>query len=91
MFPGGSDSRESAGNAGDPGLIPGLGRSPGGGHSSILAWKIPRDRGAWWDTAHRVTKSWTRLSRFHFHTVQIFLFCVNCSHSDLYVYSPKSN
>ena len=43
-------------------MIPGLGRSPGGGHSSILAWKIPRDRGAWWDTAHRVTKSWTWLS-----------------------------
>ena len=43
-------------------MIPGLGRSPGGGHSSILAWKIPRDRGAWWDTVHRVTKSWTWLS-----------------------------
>ena len=35
-FPGGSDSKESAGNAGDPGLIPGLGRSPGGGHGSPL-------------------------------------------------------
>ena len=43
-FPGGSDGKESACNAGDPGLIPGLGRSPGEGHtnqSSILAWKIP--------------------------------------------------
>ena len=37
MFPGGSDSRESACNPGDPGLIPGLGRSPRGGNSSILA------------------------------------------------------
>ena len=39
-FPGGSDSKESACNAGDLGLIPGLGRSPGeenGNHSSILA------------------------------------------------------
>ena len=39
-FPGGSDSKESACNAGDLGLIPGLGRSPGGGygtHSSILS------------------------------------------------------
>ena len=43
-FPGGSDSKASAYNAGDPGSIPGLGRSPGeenGTHSSILAWRIP--------------------------------------------------
>ena len=43
-LPGGSDDKESAYNAGDPGLISGLGRSPGGGngtHSSILAWRIP--------------------------------------------------
>ena len=43
-FPGGSNSRESTCNAGDLGLIPALGRSPGGGnatHSSILAWEIP--------------------------------------------------
>ena len=32
-------------------------------HSSILARKIPTDRGAWWATAHRVTKSHTRLKR----------------------------
>ena len=41
---GGSDDKESACNAGDPGLIPELGRSPGKGmatHSSILAWRIP--------------------------------------------------
>ena len=43
-FPGGSDGKASAYNAGDPGSIPGLGRSPGEGngtHSSTLAWKIP--------------------------------------------------
>ena len=42
-FPGGSDGKESACNAGEPGSIPGLGRSPGEGnghHSSILAWRI---------------------------------------------------
>ena len=33
-------------------------------HSSILAWRIPMDRGAWWATVHRVTKSRTRLSDF---------------------------
>ena len=43
-FPGGSDGKESACNAGDWGSIPGLGRSPEKGmatHSSILAWRIP--------------------------------------------------
>ena len=43
-FPGGSDGKASAYNAEDPGLIPGLGRSPGEGNDnppSTLAWKIP--------------------------------------------------
>ena len=41
-FPGGSDGKASAYNAGDLGSIPGLGRSPGvATHSSTLAWKIP--------------------------------------------------
>ena len=43
-LPGGSDSKESAHNAGDLGLIPGLGRSlekEMETHSSILAWRIP--------------------------------------------------
>ena len=31
-------------------------------HSSILAWRVPLDRGAWWATVHGVTKSWTQLS-----------------------------
>ena len=42
-FPGASDGKESARNAGDPGWIPGLGRAPGEGkatHSSLLAWRI---------------------------------------------------
>ena len=44
-FPGGSGGKASACSVGDPGLIPGLGRSPGevATHSSILAWKIPWD------------------------------------------------
>ena len=41
-FPGGSDGKEFTCSAGDPGSIPGLGRSPEEGtHSSILAWRIP--------------------------------------------------
>ena len=42
-FPGGSDGKESACSAGDPGSVPGSGRSSGVGnatHSSILAWRI---------------------------------------------------
>ena len=50
-FPGGSDSKESTCNIGDPGLIPGSARSPGGGngnptHSSILGLGNPMDRRA---------------------------------------------
>ena len=41
-FPGGSEGKASVCNAGDPGLIPGLERSPGEGNgNSILAWRIP--------------------------------------------------
>ena len=63
-FPTGSDSKESACNERDLGLIPGLGRSHGGGHathSSILVWRIPVDRGTWWTTVHGVTKRGTQL------------------------------
>ena len=49
-FPGGSDSRASAYYAGDPGSIPGSGRSPGGGNGNPLQYSClenPMDRGAW--------------------------------------------
>ena len=50
-FPSGPDGIVSALSGGDLGVIHGLGRSPGGTgmttHSSILAWRIPLDRGAW--------------------------------------------
>ena len=52
-------------NTGDLGSIPGLGRSPEedmATHSSILAWRIPMDRGSWQVTIHGVAKSQTRLS-----------------------------
>ena len=60
-------------NAGDVrnlGSVLGSGRSPGEGHGnplSILAWRIPMDRGAWRSTLHRVTKSWTRLKQLSTH------------------------
>ena len=103
-FPDSSVGKESACNAGNPGLISGLGRAAGEGigyllqyswaslvaqmvknlatmweiwvgslgwedlleegmatHSSILAWRIPMDKGAWRATVYGVTKSWTQL------------------------------
>ena len=57
---GGSDGKESACNAGDPGLISGLGRTPGEGNSNPLQYSClenPMDRGAWWATVHAVSKS----------------------------------
>ena len=64
-FPSSSDSKASTCNAGDPGLIPGSGRSPGEGNSNPLQHSCledSTDRGAWWATVHGVTKSQTRLS-----------------------------
>ena len=104
-FPGGSEGKESACNAGDPGSIPGSGGSGGeeighplqcswaslvtrlvknppamretwvqslswedplkeglAAHSSVLAWRIPMDRGAWWAIVHGIAKSRTGLS-----------------------------
>ena len=50
----------NAGDISDLDSIPGLGRIPGGGHGNPLqySWlENPMDRGAWWATVHRVTKS----------------------------------
>ena len=68
-FPGGSDGKASACNAGDPGSIPGLGRSPGEGNGNPLQYSClenSMDWGAWWARVHRVAKSQTRLSDFTF-------------------------
>ena len=49
-FPGGSDGKASVYNVGDPGSIPGLGRSPGEGNGNPLqdyCLENPMDRGAW--------------------------------------------
>ena len=49
-FPGGSEVKASAWNEGDPGLIPGLGRSPGGGNGDPLQYSClenPMEGGAW--------------------------------------------
>ena len=64
-FPGGSDVKESACSAGDPGLIPGLGTSPGEENGYPLQYsclECPMDRGAWRATVRGVAKSETQLS-----------------------------
>ena len=67
IIPGGPSDKEPAcqfRSCGDVGLIPELGRSPGGGHDSPLQYSCLKnlmDREAWWAKIHRVTKSQTRL------------------------------
>ena len=68
-FPGGSDGKASAYNAGDMGSISGLGRSPGEGNVNLLQYSClenSMDGGAWQATVHGVTKSLTGLSDFTF-------------------------
>ena len=63
-FPGGSDGKESACNAGDPGSMHGSGRSPGEGNGNPLqnsCVENSMDRGAWLATVHGFSKSRTRL------------------------------
>ena len=56
------DGKESTCNVRDLGLIPGLGRPPGGGHGNPVHYSClenPKDRGAWWSTVLEVAKSQT--------------------------------
>ena len=63
-FPGGSAGKESSCNAGDLGLIPGLGRSPGEGKGYPFQYSgLENSMDC---IVHGVTKSWTQLSHFHF-------------------------
>ena len=57
-----AQSVESACNAGDLSLIPGLGRSPGEGNGNPLLYSLLEKFMGWWTTVHGVAKSWTRLS-----------------------------
>ena len=64
-FSGGSDSKESACNAGDPDSVPGLGRLPGEGHGNPLQYSYLEnhmDGGAWWAIVLGVTQSQVQLS-----------------------------
>ena len=57
----------NTGDTGDPGSIPGLGRSPGEGNGNPLQYSClenPMDRRAWWATVHGVAQNQTRLSTY---------------------------
>ena len=59
-FPGGTDGKESAYNVGEPGSLPGLGRSPEEGNDNPLQYsglENPMDKGAWKATVHGVLKN----------------------------------
>ena len=67
-FPGGSEGKAPACNAGDPGSIPGSGRSPGGGNGNPLQYSCLENlmgREAWWATVHGVAES-DRTEQIHF-------------------------
>ena len=81
-FPGGPDGTESACHAGDPGSIPGSGRSTGGRNGTPLQYSClenPMDRGVWWATVHGVSKQsdmtkWLTLSLFTLQSCMCDLF-----------------
>ena len=69
-FPCGSDSKKSSCSVGDPGLIPGLGRSPGEGNGILLQYSYlenPMDGGAWQATVHGFAKSWIWPRDYQYH------------------------
>ena len=68
-FPGGSEGKASACNAGALGSISGSGSSPGKGNGNPVQYSClenPMDGGAWWVTVHGVAKIQTRLSDLTF-------------------------
>ena len=76
-FLGGSDSKASACNVGDPGSIPGLGRCPGDRNGNPLQYSCqenPMGRGAWWATVHEVAELDTT-EQLHFHLIVYQLVC----------------
>ena len=71
-FPGGSEGKASACNAGDPGLIPGLGRSPGEGHGNPTSVFLPGESHEWRSLVSYICSPWgcresDMTERLHFH------------------------
>ena len=92
-LPGSSDVKESACEARDSGSIPRLGRFPRVGNGNPLQYSCledSMDSGAWRATVHGVTKSRTRLSDFHFHSLPTKLTVEHRAGSSARPGSPRS-
>ena len=84
-FPGGSVIKNLPDNSGDTGLIPGSGKSSGEGNGNPVQYfclENPMDRGAWWATAHGVTKESDMTKQQH----HINICILTCVFIDLYIY-----
>ena len=82
VFPGGSGGKEPACNAGEMGLIPGSGRSPGEGNGYPFQYSCLENsmhRRAWRAIVHVVTKSWTQLSTNEFSCFALLHNTLMCS------------
>ena len=83
-----AQSKASACNAGDPGLISGSGRSPGEGNGNPLQYSFlenAMERGAWWATVHGVTRVRHDLVTEHSYT-HTALFCLEKKKLNVYVF-----
>ena len=82
VFPGGSVVKNPpaiAGITGDSSLIPGSGRSPGGGNGNPLQYSClrnPMERRAWWATVHGAAKSQTQLNMHAYYSQILQIFCL---------------
>ena len=91
-FPGGSDGKEPACNAGDPGSIPGSGRFPGKGNGNPLQYSFlenPKDRGAWWgckksDMTEKLTHTHTHTDAELSNHMQVLQYIYLCISNDKY-------
>ena len=82
----------NTGDVRDMGLIPGLGRSPGGRHGNPLQCSCQEnstDRGAWWAAVHRIAKSWTQLKRLSMHARSHKYLYMNVHSSIIHSSYPK--
>ena len=80
-------------NAGDTGSIPGLGRSPGGGHGNPLQYSClenARDGGAWWAAIYGVAQSRTRLKQLSSSSILIRSVSLSPSSSPVLAYCLTS-
>ena len=75
----------NTGDITETGSIPGLGRSPGGGHGNPLQYSClenPMDRGAWQVRDHSIAKNWTQLKRLSTPGCYSYVSYGNCGFND---------